>query len=481
VYKNSSKIALAIKQAVAPFPKVLLTATPLQNSLLELYGLVSIIDEFAFGDLQSFRSRFARLGDDADFAELKERLAPLCKRTLRRQVLEYVKYTNRHALVQEFVPTSEEQRLYDLVSRYLQREALYALPARQRQLMTLILRKLLDSSTYAIAGTLESMVRRLEAAAVEGEAVSTTPESLPEDWEQLDELADEWEEDDATSDKKGRLTPDQIADLKREMAELQEFHGLAKSITKNSKGEVLLTALRRGFAAAAEAQAAQGSPPLQQKAVIFTESRRTQVNRWTSPSAAACSTYRPRSSGHASYPRPSPRRWPRPTHPVSASSSMNSPPATVAGSIWKWINSIAGQKIDGPHSRRNWTNLMMRSRKPRRPFALRPPCPKRSSVREPCASWKPNGPRPRKHSTKHRARSTGRRTLCLTRSVSGWSRSWKKSRSLRCDGRWPKGSVLESRRLPSASESSSERTRPSTGPYRDVPIGRSNGFQLADP
>ena len=74
VYKNTSKIALAIKQAVAPFPKVLLTATPLQNSLLELYGLVSIIDEYAFGDLKSYRTRFARLGNDADFAELKERL-----------------------------------------------------------------------------------------------------------------------------------------------------------------------------------------------------------------------------------------------------------------------------------------------------------------------------------------------------------------------------------------------------------------------
>jgi len=99
VYKTSSKIALAIKEAVALFPKVLLTATPLQNTLLELYGLVSIIDDHAFGDLASYRTRFARLGSDGDFAELKERLKPICKRTLRRQVLEYVKYTNRHALV----------------------------------------------------------------------------------------------------------------------------------------------------------------------------------------------------------------------------------------------------------------------------------------------------------------------------------------------------------------------------------------------
>jgi superfamily II DNA or RNA helicase len=278
VYKNTSKIASAIKQAVASYPKVLLTATPLQNSLLELYGLVSIIDDFAFGDLQSYRTRFARIGNDADFSELKDRLAPLCKRTLRRQVLEYVKYTNRHALVQEFVPTSDEQRLYDLVSGYLQRETLYALPASQRQLVTLILRKLLASSTYAISGTLDGMVQRLQAAAAAAEAVESPPPNLPEDWEQLDELADEWEADGdgAAPQERARLTPEQISGLKREMAELREFHELAKSILKNSKGEVLLTALRRGFAAAAQAQAAQGGPALQQKAVIFTESRRTQ-------------------------------------------------------------------------------------------------------------------------------------------------------------------------------------------------------------
>jgi SNF2 family DNA or RNA helicase len=84
VYKKTNKIALAIKQALSQYPKVLLTATPLQNSLLELFGLVSIIDEFAFGDLQSFRARFARLSDDDDFAELKE--PRHSKRTLRRQV-----------------------------------------------------------------------------------------------------------------------------------------------------------------------------------------------------------------------------------------------------------------------------------------------------------------------------------------------------------------------------------------------------------
>jgi len=277
VYKPSSKIAHAIKQTIAPFPKVLLTATPLQNSLLELYGLVSIIDDYAFGDLKSYRARFTRLGED-DFTELKDRLKPLCKRTLRKQVLEYVKYTNRHALVQEFVPTAEEQRLYDLVSNYLQKPNLYALPASQRQLVTLILRKLLASSTFAISVTLDGLVQRLEAAAAESEAVNEPPADLPENWEELEELADEWDEDENHSSvREGtRLSPQQLVEVRAEMAELREFHQLAKSIIKNSKGEVLLTALRNGFALAQQAQKEQGAATLQQKAVVFTESRRTQ-------------------------------------------------------------------------------------------------------------------------------------------------------------------------------------------------------------
>ena len=277
VYKNTSKIAVAIKQAISPYHKVLLTATPLQNSLLELYGLVSIIDDFAFGDLKSYKGQYSRAGDNGEFADLKERLRPICKRTLRRQVLEYIKYTNRHAIVQEFTPFDDEQRLYDLVSNYLQRPALHALPASQRQLVTLVLRKLLASSTYAITGTLHGLVLRLEAAVDAATAVSEPPKELEEDVESMDELADEWAEDDGDEPvPPTRLTPEEITSLKAELEELRKFHALAASIIKNSKGEVLLTALRRGFSAAADMKGDQSDARLQQKAVIFTESRRTQ-------------------------------------------------------------------------------------------------------------------------------------------------------------------------------------------------------------
>jgi len=282
VYKTSNKIAQTIKTAVAKCPKVLLTATPLQNSLMELYGLVSIIDDYAFGDAKSFSTRFVRPRNNADaFVELKARLAPLCKRTLRRQVLEYIKYTNRHALVQEFIPSDDEQRLYELVSEYLQRPVLHALPKSQRQLMTLILRKLLASSTFAVANTLDGLANRLQDALARAERVESPPEEVAGDFEGFEEQADEWgdEDADARNDEEPQtalLSEEEKASLNAEMAQLREFHRLATSIASNSKGVALLTALRRGFELARQAQSKVDAARLQQKALIFTESRRTQ-------------------------------------------------------------------------------------------------------------------------------------------------------------------------------------------------------------
>lgn len=269
VYKSTNKIANAIKAAVAHSPKLLLTATPLQNTLMELFGLVSIIDDYTFGDLASFKSQFARLTNNGNFDDLKERLKPICKRTLRRQVLEYVKYTNRIPITQEFYPTENEQRLYDLVSEYLQRQNLYALPASQRQLMTLILRKLLASSTYAISGTLEALSNKLDVIVASQEAMPIFEDVVSEDFEAFEEIKDEWTEDGEEPEEKKTYSAEEIKSIKEESQSLKEFYELSKSIKKNSKGEVLLTALKAGFA---EAERRGGN----KKAIIFTESTRTQ-------------------------------------------------------------------------------------------------------------------------------------------------------------------------------------------------------------
>lgn len=274
VYKANNKIAKSIKDSLLEAPKILLTATPLQNTLLELYGLVSIIDDYTFGDLKSFKTQYSRSNNGAEaetFYELKERLKPICKRTLRRQVLEYIRYTNRIALVEEFYPTEDEQRLYDMVSNYLQADNLYALPASQRKLMTLILRRLLASSTFAISGTLEGLANKLEGIVKESET-NNAEEVFALDFEIYDEIKDEWEseEDEEQEKEKKTFTQQDIENIRTEIDSLKEFEKLAKSIRLNSKGEKLFTALDKGF----NEMARLGAP---KKAIIFTESTRTQL------------------------------------------------------------------------------------------------------------------------------------------------------------------------------------------------------------
>jgi len=267
VYRPDNRIGRALKGAFANAPKVLLTATPLQNSLMELYGLVSLIDDFAFGDAKSFRAQYARLSDEGQFDELKGRLQPICHRTLRRQVLEYIRYTNRIPITREFVPTEAEQALYDKVSDYLRRPSLQALPSSQRTLMTLIMRKLLASSTFAIAGALDTLSRKLERQLRDDKNLREKFEAeIAEDYEEFEDVADEWSEDEEEPEL---LTASDIAAIEKEIIDLREFRDLAVSISENAKGLALLSALRAGFAKAAELGGAQ-------KAIIFTESRRTQ-------------------------------------------------------------------------------------------------------------------------------------------------------------------------------------------------------------
>ncbi|MBX0332964.1 DEAD/DEAH box helicase [Pontibacter sp. HSC-14F20] len=265
VYRPSNKIGKAIKEALSHSRKALLTATPLQNSLNELYGLVSIIDEHTFGDIKIFKSQFARAVDGDNYQDLRDRLKSVCIRNLRRQVQEYIRYTSRIPLTIRFEPTPQEHKLYEEVSRYLQRDLIYALPASQRHLMTLILRKLLASSSYAIAGTLNGLIKKLNQAIVDHQRLSMADE-ITEDYELFEEQDEEWNEDD--EQEESQLTEEDIKAIKLEIQELERYRDLAESIKQNAKGEKLITALKEGFA--------KMDKEANQKAIIFTESTRTQ-------------------------------------------------------------------------------------------------------------------------------------------------------------------------------------------------------------
>ncbi|MCH2236130.1 MAG: SNF2-related protein [Crocinitomicaceae bacterium] len=267
VYKKSNKIGKAIREALSGRNKVLLTATPLQNSLLELYGLVSFIDEHTFGDIKSFRQQFIR-PEETQFLDLRERISPVCQRTLRRQVQEYIRYTSRIPITIGFVPSDEEHTLYEQVSEYLQRKELYALPTKQKHLMTLILRKLLASSSHAIAGTLTGLVEKLQKVVKNKRKLWTEFQAtLEEEVESLTDLEYEW--NDEVEEEVEMYTPEEILAVEEEIQELKAFRDLALSIVHDAKGKNLKSALEQGFEKLAEL----GAP---QKALIFTESVRTQ-------------------------------------------------------------------------------------------------------------------------------------------------------------------------------------------------------------
>jgi len=267
-YRPSNKVGQGIRWATEDCRKLLLTATPLQNSLLELYGLSTLIDEHLFGDLNSFRSQYASAGSNIN--DLRQRLSTFCKRTLRNQVTEYIRYTERRPITRPFTPSDDEHALYEAVSGFLQREDSYALPKRQRHLISLILRKLLASSSQAIAATLDTMVTRLET--LRDEKVQNDEEfteGLIEAEEIEGDLLDEIlaEPDDAETDNEHRTIDRQK--LREEIGILQRLANWARSIGTDTKTKTLLTALDIGFEQMVVTGAAR-------KALIFTESRRTQ-------------------------------------------------------------------------------------------------------------------------------------------------------------------------------------------------------------
>lgn len=268
-YRENNKIGQAIRWATGDSKKLLLTATPLQNSILELYGLSTLIDENIFGDLDAFKSQF--VGSGSDLAELRQRLGTFCKRTLRRDVTEYINYTQRKPHTQKFRSSDDEHLLYEAVTSYLLRDSSYAIPKRQRHLTELILRKLLASSSLAIAGTLGVMKNRLEVLRDEKiQSQDDWLETLSETEEIEEELLDEILNQDI-AEGADEVNPTELdrRQLEMEIAELDRLIVWAQSIGTDTKTKALLQALQIGFKAMTETGA-------QKKALVFTESKRTQ-------------------------------------------------------------------------------------------------------------------------------------------------------------------------------------------------------------
>ena len=182
-----------------------------------------------------------------------------------------MRYTERKTITQEFMPTAAEFALYEQISEFLRKESSYALPKRHKHLTALILRKLLASSPQAVLGTLKAILLRLQNLQ---QLEQNQDEPLSEiealfDGEEL--TTEDVEADELDAEEIAVSVSDELnqAALQAEITEIEGFIRLAEGLQQDSKILALLTALQTGFAEMAKLGA-------NQKAIIFTESVRTQ-------------------------------------------------------------------------------------------------------------------------------------------------------------------------------------------------------------
>src|SRR6516225_12125719 len=179
---NEALMAHRVRGFLRSASVLLLTATPIQNSLAELWGLVQYVEPTGtlLGDITTFREVFC-CEDDRTLVpgqehELQRRVAMVLQRTLRRQAQEFLDrpFTQRRCRLYEYAMSEAERSLYDDVTEYLLQPSLYGFSGRQRRLLLIGFHRRMASSIPALAASLENVaarLRRLQAGLDSGDAV----------------------------------------------------------------------------------------------------------------------------------------------------------------------------------------------------------------------------------------------------------------------------------------------------------------------
>ena len=258
-------------------PVLLLTATPMQNNLVELWGLVQYVDPLGtlLGDLATFREVFCGV-DDRHLAEgqeedLRNRLRVVLQRTLRREAQDFLEkpFVGREARLFEYTMSPAEKMLYDDVTKYLLEPGILAFQGRQRQLLLLGFHRRMASSTRALASSLERVAMRLRRML--GGAESS--QSDEEDSQSL--LADLEDDGGKSLDGPAIAADEEIITRNTDAlnAELKRVEGYIERAGKLGADDSKFRALLRSLRFVTERS---GGSHGAGKLVIFTESRVTQ-------------------------------------------------------------------------------------------------------------------------------------------------------------------------------------------------------------
>lgn len=264
VYKNGSKMASNLYELTKGIPKLMLTATPMQNSLFDLYGLIQFIDKRIFYSKAVFSDRYIK---NEQYEDLRHQVNTVLQRTLRKEVSDYIQFPERKEMTVDFELSLPEVELYMKINNYLKKEILFALPNSHRSLITSVIRKLLASSSMAVAETFRTLKNRLVIL-----KETTREESVEESLDFFFGFFDDDEvEDEQENDNVDQLyTREKVNEfIQHEIDEIDDIINTAEKIKKNAKMTALKTAVRKAF----DFQRDEG---IKEKVVIFTESVRTQ-------------------------------------------------------------------------------------------------------------------------------------------------------------------------------------------------------------
>lgn len=132
VYKNGSKMASNLYELTKGIPKLMLTATPMQNSLFDLYGLIQFIDKRIFYSKAVFSDRYIK---NEQYEDLRHQVNTVLQRTLRKEVSDYIQFPERKEMTVDFELSLPEVELYMKINNYLKKEILLALPNSHRTLI----------------------------------------------------------------------------------------------------------------------------------------------------------------------------------------------------------------------------------------------------------------------------------------------------------------------------------------------------------
>lgn len=264
VYKNGSKMASNLYELTEGIPKLMLTATPMQNSLFDLFGLIQFIDERIFYSKAVFSDRYIK---NEQYEDLRHQVNAVLQRTLRKEVSDYIQFPERKEMTVDFELSLPEVELYMKINNYLKKEILFALPNSHRTLITSVIRKLLASSSMAVAETFRTLKNRLVIL-----KETTREESVEESLDFFFSFFDDDEvEDEQENDNVDQLyTREKVNEfIQHEIDEIDDIINTAEKIKKNAKMTALKTAVRKAFDF-------QRDAGIKEKVVIFTESVRTQ-------------------------------------------------------------------------------------------------------------------------------------------------------------------------------------------------------------